>query len=308
MLSKDKDKEGSISSRRSFSQSTRSLAGDSTLRWVISPEDGLLERYAKQKERLREAKRAEELRVKGECPFRPLLNGKSVAIAQQSREKRRLAKSVGHASKNELDPDEDDDLFTTLHLATKRSLGSGMPTACTFHPNISKCRSKSKHEYLAQPVSQRLAVAQQASEDRLQTARKQQEKADNFDATTGQRRFRPQISRGPKTNTRDVTKPLHEHLYKDSYLEIKRAKAQQQAQQRWTQLQTKPYSLERSKKLLDSSRKKKAAEVFKLLDPDDCGSIAKSHVRLDCKPILTCRPILGGPRLLDSRAPRDGTY
>ena len=290
-LGRSMEPEAAVPSWRAQSLSARSYREDSSfLDWSVTPEDGLLQRYAQQLRRLNEAQKAHDRRVQAECPFRPQLNPKTRVYAQQSRAKRKGGKSVGDLSRSksrtedgrEEDDQEENSIFVQLHRTKKPTLGEYMPAGCTFQPAISKCFSKGKQEYLAQPVCERMASAQQASQTRREQARKQHETAEKFDTATGQPLHHPRISRGPKKTERDSRKPLHEHLHKDSYLEIKRAKAERVAQQRWTSIQSKNYSLERSKKLLDVSRKKKCEEVFKLLDPDDCGSIGKSHIRLDC--------------------------
>jgi hypothetical protein len=289
-LGRSVEQELATPSWRSASLSSRSYRDDSSFVDLrVTPEDGLLQRYTQQLRRLSEAQKAENSRIQGQCPFRPQLNPNTRLFAQQARAKKKGAKSVGDVSRSRSraeeggnDEEDEDSVFNQLNQAKKRQVGQYVPAGCTFQPKISKCFSKGKQEYLAQPICQRMASAQQASQTRLEQVRKKRETAEKFDVATGQRLHHPRISRGPKKNDRDSAKPLHEHLHKDSYLEIKRLKAVRMAQQRLANIQAKTYSLENSKKLLEGSRQKKGAELFKLLDPDDCGSISKGHIRLDC--------------------------
>ncbi len=271
--------------KRSMSVKDRSGLDLSGFR--VAPEDSLEARYAEQLQRLNLAKEKEEERIKKDCTFRPQLSERSVRLAQRARS----MCSSKSLLQNAEDLLGDDDVFAALYRTQKVRMGQQpMPAGCTFRPDMTRSKSfkyLKRKDYVAQPVVDRLVKSKSFRDQALKQKREEEEKKElTVDQKTGQQLYRPRITRGPKKPVADFNKPLHERLYRDSYLERKKLQDETRARQRWQGMKAKSYSMKQSEKLLKAARKKKCAEIFKLLDPDDCGSINSGHIRLDCNLML----------------------
>ncbi len=249
-----------------------------SLGFPLSVTGTLEERYQQQQDRLALAREKAEEQTKRECPFRPRLSEKSARLARRARSVRLSRTGF---------PEDDKDIFAELYRTQlERTATAQLPSECTFRPYFDRGfrYTKKKKEYLAKPVTDRLISSKGAREETLKKRREEKEKKElTVDEKTGQRLFRPVISRGPKKTATEDRKPLHDRLYKDSYLELKKAQARSREAQRWQGVKAKTYSMQQSDRLLQTARKKKCAEVFKLLDPDGCGTINSGHIRLECR-------------------------
>ncbi len=279
---RDKErKEAAELSQFSFTPNINRTAAFST--WWKAPEDTLLERYEQQKRRLARRKSERELVVKKECPFHPEINPKSEALAKR---KARSRSVKGPSEAGDL-PGSRDDIFHTLYSMAKlpSTLSLAVPKNCTFQPKVHSWNYITKTKaYVAQPLTQRLMGSKAQSEEKLERTREKKEFMEKtFDAKTGQRLHNPKISRGPKkpVAAREQGKPPHERLYKDRYLEAKKSQAVQKDQLRWKELTRKKAVSTQSEKILRDVTSKKVKEVFRLLDPDTCGTISKTHIRLN---------------------------
>eukprot|EP01022_Parablepharisma_sp_SALTPOND_P004482 TRINITY_DN120376_c0_g1_i1.p2 TRINITY_DN120376_c0_g1~~TRINITY_DN120376_c0_g1_i1.p2 ORF type:complete len:390 (-),score=48.83 TRINITY_DN120376_c0_g1_i1:1862-3031(-) len=227
------------------------------------------------KKRLAEKEKAEAA-LKKECTFRPKVNQNSVVLARHS-------KSVC-ASKSFAEGSELGDVFQTLYSVQRLNGESKpLPAAFTFRPQISNnFHYRKKSDYVRQPVTDRLIQSKGEKEAALRKMKEEKEaKERTVDSKTGQKLYRPKITRGPKKATANASKPFHDRLYKDQYLNSKKIEAEKKAKQRWDEMKNKSYSMQQSEKLLITARKKKCQELFNLLDPDSCGTITASHIRLD---------------------------
>lgn len=247
-------------------------------------EYSIMEKYAKKKENLKRALMEKERETKRQCTFRPKLSTKTVQLAKQAKSSRaKSCVSSNNDSKlNESDTNGCNDVFNYLYLMKKKQGKVEAPSFCTFRPKIS--RSKSTNPYYAQPITSRLINAKKEHDENLKKAReKRQFMTEHFDSKTGQMLYNPKISRGPKNNRQDKNTPIFEKLHKDTYFKDKKTQLAIKAQKNFEKIKNSKPSLDRSKKLLEIGLKKKCEAVFKLLDPDGCGSISKSHINLTCK-------------------------
>jgi hypothetical protein len=268
-----------------FTPRINSSAYGSRLNLLQAPEDSLMERYALQQERLEKKKYERDLSLKKECPFRPRISDISNKIARKARSCRGKSKESVANMENQGDTENASGIFEALYSGAKSVSTKSLmvPTPCTFKPNISTWNYTTKREYISQPVSQRLLNSKKAKEEQMKKIREKKMFVDtNFDKKTGQMFYKPIVSRGPKQNRRDVTKPIFESLYKDTYLENKKQKSQIAAKTRMEEIKTKKYSIANSIQVLENGKKIKCEELFKLLDPDTCGKISKAHIHLDC--------------------------
>ena len=253
----------------------------------VAAEDSLEERYVEQQERLKKMKEEEEDRVRKECTFTPQICQKSAKMSRRSKSMCGSRIEIDRDLNN--DSDFDTSVFNALYCQTQRlqqTAEAKIPEECTFKPNVIRSftyKHPKQKEYVSQPVAERLVKSKSFHDLAVKKAREERDlKELTIDQKTGQQLYKPKITRGPK-KVGDQSKPLHERLHKDCYLEKKRAEAESRAKRRWQDLKAKTYSMQRSEKLLNVARKQKCAELFNLLDPDGCGSISSGHIKLDCK-------------------------
>lgn len=269
-----------------FTPRINSSSFGSRLNLLQAPEDSLMERYALQQERLEKRKSERDLSLKKECPFRPTISDRSNKMATRARSCRGKSKEGDANTDNKGDTVNASGIFEALYSGAKSVSTKSLmiPTPCTFRPNISTWNYTTKREYISQPVSQRLLNSKMAKEEQMKKIReKKMFVENNFDRKTGQMLYKPIVSRGPKQNKRDTSKPIFESLYKDTYLENKKQKTQMAAKTRLEEIKSKKYSIANSIQVLENGKKIKCEELFKLLDPDTCGKISKTHIHLDCK-------------------------
>ena len=153
---------------------------------------------------------------------------------------------------------------------------------------------KKSAEYINRPVTDRLLQLKVDQDANLKKAQEAKLKETIIDSKTGQKFYKPKIIRGPK-EPKNPSKPVQERLYKDERIVTGKAEAEKRAKQHWEKVKAKTYSMQHSEKMLVAARKKKSKELFELLDPDSCGTINSSHIKLDylsSKALEMLEPIL----------------
>lgn len=249
-----------------------------------APEDVLLGKYEEQQQKLEKMKSQNEQKIHQECPFMPKISKKSQELVRRSRSVKAQTEIQSCDSSELLN---NTDIFNSLYILSQRnSINKSLAvqqTNCTFHPKILGFQTPKMCEYTQKPVISRLLSSKATTEQKLQKIREQTIKNETtIDKNTGQILYKPKVCRGPRINKHDPKKPIHENLYNVRYLEQKKLEAQNKDKKRWQELSQKKDTIENSLSVLNLSRNKKLNEVFKLLDPDSCGTISKRHVKLDC--------------------------
>ena len=151
-----------------------------------------------------------------------------------------------------------------------------------FRPQIPKFEYKKQSQYIKEPIVARLINSKSKRQERLNKIKKEKDiKELTFDSASGQKLFKPLISRGPKKRNNYESKTIYDKLYKEKYIPEKRHIAKEKDKERWSRIQEKSYSVTYSEKVLKGARRKKCEELFTLLDPDSCGSINSTHIRLE---------------------------
>ena len=211
--------------------------------------------------------------------------------------KRKNVKSL--AFNSESNDSFNDDVFQTLYQKSKRKVNEKKIGIEKFKykPKVNEnYEYKKKADYIKQPVEERLINSKKNQlEDRKEKKKLKDQKEAAIDPKTGQKLHKPKISRGPKKKYTDSNLSLHERLYTERYIAQKKKEAENKGKKRWEETKGKAYSNQYSEKVLMDARKNKCRELFKLLDPDNCGKIGKDHIRLNylsSKSLEVLEPIL----------------
>ena len=252
----------------------------------------LEEDIKKQKEKRIIEKELFEDSIKKQCTFQPEIDKNSSRLARKS-------KSL--APEREDISEEDSTLklvnvFQALYLKShqQNEVNNQVKTEAKkfgFQPKIkSNYQYKTKADYIKQPVTTRLIEAKSVYEEKIKKAKDDKDmKESTIDLKTGQKLYKPKISRGPNVPCADSSKSVYERL-NQPYVPKKEDTGRKI-------IQNKPrgYSSKHSEKLLLNARKKKCQELFELLDPDNCGTLSATHIclkYLSSKTLEILEPIL----------------
>jgi len=176
------------------------------------------------------------------------------------------------------------DVFESLYCQTaKIKKEAKLSEEFTFKPKIkSNFTYKRKSQYINKPISQRLLESKTEREQNLNKQKIEKELLETTkDIKTGQKLFQPKITRGPLKPDTGSYSDNYEKLYKNQSATVRKQKNIQNEQKRYETLIKSTYSAQHTEKVLNEAHRKKCMELFNLLDPDNCGNITTSHIRID---------------------------